>query len=750
MNKNFLLIFFISLFFLSPFFAEAVTRNPIWIMDGYWFLDDDASALNAEDNTGYGTGNTAQETAIIGVERTTPFRIRVDISENNNQTTSGTVAARLEYKLGDVSCTDTSWTQVTTTGTVNAFQIVGSTNITDQDTVGVDRISGNTRSFGSGGYLIDASNQAPAITFANVSREWEFNIQATSNATEGQIYTFRVSNAGTALTTYTMPSSNDCPNVTIAVPNTAPTLTVDEPDGTSDSVAAGDLYNIQYDLADTTDVVTAAFYYDTDSSGLNGTSISGDCASAAEGTNATCSWNTSGVTPGTYYIYGVTSDGKASSVSDYSPGQITITPGPAVATLEQSKAFSHTYLSPTTSISATLDQAATAGNLIVTAVAIDKSSGTITTPTGFTLLHSHDTLATSGAIAYKIATGGETTVSWSYANSEEASVWVGEYSGTATSDVVDVTSVNDTNDVAATSVSTGTTGATSNAEELAMAILIADSGNSMETGRAWTNGFNIIAHVTDTSGSPAINIATKNLSSVGTQETTFSTTGIGDEMYAMLITFKLSGGGSATVTQAGYKWFSNTNSTAVGNAASLNTPMIAPAQGVPFRLRMLLHAAGAAIEQNGLTATLQYAERSGTCDPAFSGESWSNVSSTTGAIRFYDNSGAADGATLTSHRQDPKHAASGLGSDTVNPQVYSEGSANFINSVSGIPDGEDGLWDFALIDSSAKPGTTYCFRAINSDTSTFDSYSVVPEITTASNNKLRLKTNVRVRNIRLK
>ncbi|MBI5798904.1 MAG: hypothetical protein HZB10_03155, partial [Candidatus Yonathbacteria bacterium] len=108
--------------------------------------------------------------------------------------------------------------------------------------------------------------------------------------------------------------------------NTAPTLTVTQPDGVGDTVNVGDLYNITYDLADPDPLhnVTAAMYYDTDATGLNGTAITGACATAAEGTGATCSWNTTGMTPGTYYVYGITNDGIAAQVSDYSPGMITI------------------------------------------------------------------------------------------------------------------------------------------------------------------------------------------------------------------------------------------------------------------------------------------------------------------------------------------------------------------------------------------------------------------------------------------
>ncbi|MDR4497403.1 MAG: hypothetical protein MRK02_05700 [Candidatus Scalindua sp.] len=107
--------------------------------------------------------------------------------------------------------------------------------------------------------------------------------------------------------------------------NNAPTtLRISQPDGVGDTVTAGSSYNVTYSLGDTDDVVTAAFFYDTNNTGLDGTAITGACAAAPEGTGVTCSWNTTGITPGTYYVYGRTNDGTNPVVSAYSPGVITI------------------------------------------------------------------------------------------------------------------------------------------------------------------------------------------------------------------------------------------------------------------------------------------------------------------------------------------------------------------------------------------------------------------------------------------
>lgn len=117
--------------------------------------------------------------------------------------------------------------------------------------------------------------------------------------------------------------------------NTAPTLSISQPDGVSDTVTVGASYNITYSLADPDPfhTVTSAFYYDTDAVGLNGIAITGACATAPEGSGATCSWNTTGMTPGTYYVYGLTSDGIAPQVSAYSTGVIIINAVPVVPTV---------------------------------------------------------------------------------------------------------------------------------------------------------------------------------------------------------------------------------------------------------------------------------------------------------------------------------------------------------------------------------------------------------------------------------
>jgi hypothetical protein len=192
----------------------------------------------------------------------------------------------------------------------------------------------------------------------------------------------------------------------------------------------------------------------------------------------------------------------------------------------------------------------------------------------------------------------------------------------------------------------------------------------------------------------------------------------------------------------------------IGRGAIMNQSMTAPAQGTPFRLRLLNHVGTADIAQNATTSILQFAQKSGTCDTAFSGESYTSLSSTTGAIRYYDNTSLTDGVALTANYEDPRHASStttGIGHDTVRNQVYSEGSNNFTNSQSAISAGEDGLWEFSLVDYSAPPGTSYCFRAVQEGGGLYDGgYSVIPEITTALPTKILLRGNVKLRQVKFR
>ncbi len=183
-----------------------------------------------------------------------------------------------------------------------------------------------------------------------------------------------------------------------------------------------------------------------------------------------------------------------------------------------------------------------------------------------------------------------------------------------------------------------------------------------------------------------------------------------------------------TFNQSAYRLFNNTDSTDVGTPlAAQDTAATLSSSGQAFRLRMLLHVGVSDLFTNEGSFKLQFAQQSGTCDTAFSGETYSDVTAAT-VIAYNDNPTPADGADITSNANDPTH-----GGDAIVNQTYEEAN-NFSNSASTggvINNGQDGKWDFSLKDNGATAGTAYCFRVVKSDGTVLDTYTVIPEITTA-------------------
>ncbi|RJO60407.1 hypothetical protein C4544_05040, partial [candidate division WS5 bacterium] len=143
------------------------------------------------------------------------------------------------------------------------------------------------------------------VNITSNSPEWELSSCGGSHAvftTGGQsgetTYTVTVSTAVTDVSGCSMASSYQFFYTTNS-------LSITEPDGTGDIVLTGNSYLITYTLNDSDNVATVSFYYDTDNTEFNGTAITGACSAAPEGTEVTCIWDTTGITPGTYYVYGI-------------------------------------------------------------------------------------------------------------------------------------------------------------------------------------------------------------------------------------------------------------------------------------------------------------------------------------------------------------------------------------------------------------------------------------------------------------
>jgi hypothetical protein len=178
-------------------------------------------------------------------------------------------------------------------------------------------------------------------------------------------------------------------------------------------------------------------------------------------------------------------------------------------------------------------------------------------------------------------------------------------------------------------------------------------------------------------------------------------------------------GGDRTLSTTNMQWYFiqlnlDTGTTwlaAQDTAAGVST-------NVTFRLRLLTHVLTETIIP--VDIKLQFSPKVGTCDTAFVGESYADVSTSSGEIQYHDNPSVTDATAAVSLTGDPVHS----GHTTVTETIEESNNSYPINDV---PNGQDGLWDFVLKDSSAFGA--YCFRLINSDNTNLNTYSVVPEIT---------------------
>lgn len=221
-------------------------------------------------------------------------------------------------------------------------------------------------------------------------------------------------------------------------------------------------------------------------------------------------------------------------------------PGPSVV---------RTYIgaesrSAITSCVVNLDVTPTAGNVLVTWCAWDKSVGTWTAPSGFTTIASVVGASTSGALAYKVSDGTETSVTWTGTTAGSGQIaWLAEFTpchvGSSTSPTY--------SDTVVTSVSTGTAASDTG---LALAFLTTDTSTNTDGSPTWSNGFTGFGaadYATDAGGSigslsystgtwfiggdPMLGAAYKVITAEAA-ETTYSCTDTGDQMWACLVVLR--------------------------------------------------------------------------------------------------------------------------------------------------------------------------------------------------------------------
>ncbi len=177
-------------------------------------------------------------------------------------------------------------------------------------------------------------------------------------------------------------------------------------------------------------------------------------------------------------------------------------------------------------------------------------------------------------------------------------------------------------------------------------------------------------------------------------------------------------------TQAAYQWFANQNSAQVGPTlavANASTTLIST--GEQFRLRMLLAVDATNSIAGADSFALEFANESGYANcSAVPPASYTAITSAT-SIAFYTNSNVPNGTALAATSTDPVD-----GGRTVVEETYQ--SSNNFTPTSTIYAGQDGNWDFSLVDNGSPQGTDYCFEAVFASSTPLYAYVAYPEIVT--------------------
>lgn len=185
--------------------------NVQWNQTNFKFRDDDGGEVSA---TGWGDPDAPKDGHLT---INTPgifsevLRLRIAIRAQQD---GGTITPRLEVRVTEDIPTDCSglsgWRPVAGSGF--RYILRDSHNFADQTSTTQNISSGS--GFVSG-LMLDTSNPAPPLTLAqNEKTEYEWSLKDTEGFTRGAVYSFRITDDGTPLHTYSV-----CPRVVFPKPD---------------------------------------------------------------------------------------------------------------------------------------------------------------------------------------------------------------------------------------------------------------------------------------------------------------------------------------------------------------------------------------------------------------------------------------------------------------------------------------------------------------------------------------------------
>jgi len=190
-------------------------------------------------------------------------------------------------------------------------------------------------------------------------------------------------------------------------------------------------------------------------------------------------------------------------------------------------------------------------------------------------------------------------------------------------------------------------------------------------------------------------------------------------------------GDDSTLSQNNYRFYEPIDSNQVMTPSeNENTPLQLTQDSQPFRLRMLVHVTGVDLNTSIDYFKLQYSKKSGSCDAAFSGENYKDITTTSDIAFYQDNFNVVDRDPLAENTLiDPTSTYAKV------PQTYEE--ANNVSVITKTLIGQDAMWDFSLQDLNAPANNSYCFRLVKKSGAGLAVYTQIPEVKT----KVELNTN---------
>lgn len=212
--------------------GSTTITSPNLTQTHYHWRNDDGSESGATSATG-----GLEDTELAALSRETPVRLRMQVS-NEGSTSSLPTTFRLEYGTAAPTCDAVeSWTDVDAAD--DDWNLFNSSNLTDgNDTTNIAEAIGgvtdeNSTFLTPNGGVRDTQSTTSEVTLSITNfMEMEFSLVASTSATEGETYCFRVTDEGSDLSFYNVyPSATIDADVrvtatgsqiaTVEIPNTA-------------------------------------------------------------------------------------------------------------------------------------------------------------------------------------------------------------------------------------------------------------------------------------------------------------------------------------------------------------------------------------------------------------------------------------------------------------------------------------------------------------------------------------------------